>query len=121
MTSKLTIEGIECYAFHGCLNEETKIGGNFRVDVVFEMDFSKAIEKDDLSETIDYVLIHKIVREQMAIPSKLIEHVCGRISKILQGQISGAGTVSVTVTKFNPPVNGQVQKTTFNIKTSNNQ
>jgi len=121
MKSKLTIDSIDCYAYHGCLAEETKIGGNFRVDVEFEMDFNRAILNDSLSETIDYVLVYKIVRDQMAVPSKLIEHVCGRIANALKVLIMGEGSVSVTITKFNPPVNGRVGKTTFSIQAFNNQ
>ena len=121
MKSSLRITNIECYAYHGCLPEETKIGGNFRVDVLFECDFTKAISTDDLRETIDYVLVHKIVREQMAIPSRLIEHVCGRIANALIGLVPGKGMVEVAVTKFNPPVNGQVGETAFTLQLSKNQ
>ena len=121
MKSKLTIDSIECYAYHGCLAEETKIGGNFRVDVEFEMDFNRAILNDSLSETIDYVVVYKIVLDQMAVPSKLIEHVCGRIANALKVLIKGEGSVLVTITKFNPPVNGGVGKTTFSIQAFNNQ
>ena len=116
MKSNLEITGIECYSFHGCLPEETKIGSNFRVDVSFELYFSKAIVSDDLRETVDYVRVHHLVREQMAIPSRLIEHVCGRIAAVLVTLIPGNGTVSVSVTKYNPPVTGQVAETTFTIQ-----
>ena len=104
----IKIEGIECYAYHGCLEEEAKIGGPFSVDVILNLDLTKAIATDDLSQTADYVIIHNIVREQMNIRSKLIEHVAGRILQQLKSQNSNA-TIEVTVTKFNPPVNGQIK------------
>jgi len=121
MKSKLHISGIECYAYHGCLPEETKIGCNFRVDVSFEMDFAYAVQKDDLSQTIDYVTVHKVVRDEMAVPSKLIEHVCGRIARSLVGLLIGPGSVSVTIIKFNPPVNGKIEEAAFTIELTHNQ
>ena len=104
----IKIEGIECYAYHGCLEEEAKIGGPFSVDVILNLDLTKAIATDELSETADYAVIHQIVREQMNIRSKLIEHVAGRILEQLKSKYSNA-IIEVTVTKFNPPVNGQIK------------
>ncbi len=106
----ILIEGIECYAYHGCLEEETKIGGHFSVDVTLHLDLTKAIATDDLSQTADYVVIHKIVREQMDIPSKMIEHVAGRILEKIKSAYPLCLQVIIKVTKFNPPVNGQIEK-----------
>lgn len=106
----IQIEGIECYAYHGCLEEETKIGGRFSVDVTLHLDLTKAIATDHLSQTADYVVIHQIIREQMNIPSKLIEHVAGRILEKLKSSFPNCTQVIVKVTKFNPPVNGQIEK-----------
>lgn len=121
MTTKnnhtIQIEGIECYAYHGCLEEETKIGGRFSVDVTLHLDLTKAIATDDLSQTADYVVIHKIVREQMNIPSKLIEHVAGRILEKIKSAYPQCSQVIVKVTKFNPPVNGQIEKANVTIQT----
>ena len=86
----IKIEGIECYAYHGCLEEEAKIGGHFSVDVTLHLDLTKAIATDELSETADYVAIHNLVREQMNIRSKLIEHVAGRILQQLKSKFMNA-------------------------------
>lgn len=106
----IQIEGIECYAYHGCMEEETKIGGRFSVDVTLHLDLTNAIATDDLTQTADYVVIHKIVREQMSIPSKLIEHAAGRILEKVKLTYTQSSRVIVKVTKFNPPVNGQIEK-----------
>jgi len=108
MINKLSVEDIECYAYHGCLDEEARIGGRFRVDVYIEMNMDLAIKSDDLSGTVDYVFVNKIVREQMAIRSKLIEHVAGRIMMELHRAFPGEKMIEVKVTKFNPPVNSQI-------------
>ncbi len=112
---QLKIENIECYSYHGCLKEETIIGGKFSVDVIIDYDFSKAITSDELKDTIDYCVIHDIVRSEMIIPSKLIEHVAGRIKAKIAEHYSSIQNTKVIVTKFNPPVNGFIEKVTVEV------
>jgi 7,8-dihydroneopterin aldolase/epimerase/oxygenase len=112
----LHIRNIEVYAFHGCLPEETKVGSRFSVDVSFEADFKAAMEQDDLSKTVDYVLVHNIIRTEMAIPSALIEHVAARILKKLKAEFKNVVHCTVSVTKFNPPVNGRLGEAVFVVR-----
>ena len=70
---QLILSGIECYAHHGCLSQETVIGGRYRVDITFYAVLSIAANSDNLTQTIDYVEVNEMVKTQMAIPSKLID------------------------------------------------
>lgn len=108
MSQYIEVNGIKLYAFHGCLEEEAKIGGNYLVDVQLKTDFSKAAQSDQLTETIDYVQINAIVSQEMAIRSKLIEHVGQRIVSRIQQEISNILALRVKVTKICPPINGDV-------------
>jgi dihydroneopterin aldolase len=117
----LSINSISCYGYHGCLPEESVIGGRYQVDVEIEKDFSKSMASDTLSDTVDYGLVTRIVLEQMAIPSKLIEHVCARILKALYGAIGGSVRLKVTVTKFTPPVNAPVGAAVFTAEAAYNE
>lgn len=119
MTHLIEVNGIRLYAFHGCLEEEGKIGGHYLVDVRMKTDFSIAAETDDLSQTIDYVQVNKIVSEEMAIRSKLIEHVGQRIVKRLQSEVQNLLALSVKVTKQCPPINGDVQNVAIVIEEGN--
>lgn len=112
----LLIEDIHCYAFHGCLKEENRIGGPFSVSLELQLDLSKSMESDKLEHTADYVLMHQIVREEMAIASKLIEHVAARILKRLRKEVKDVDQFSVSVKKLNPPVNGQMGAATVVIR-----
>lgn len=109
MINKVTVKGIRAYAYHGCLDEETAIGGEFLIDVVVDCMFKDAAEKDDLSLTVDYVEINQIVEEEMAKSAKLIEtigyNIVGRVKKINHTIKS----VFVEIKKINPPINGDVQ------------
>jgi 7,8-dihydroneopterin aldolase/epimerase/oxygenase len=115
MTTTLTIENIECFSYHGCMKEETSIGGRFSVDVTIESDFTSAVKNDELSDAADYVIIHEIVHREMAIPSHLIEHVAGRILQGLNRHFSKASNIIVTVKKYNPPVNGYIGAASFRL------
>ncbi|MFY9308711.1 MAG: dihydroneopterin aldolase [Bacteroidia bacterium] len=107
---KILVEGIKVYAYHGCLEEEGRIGANYLVDVVMKTDFSLAAQTDDLTKTIDYVVVYKIVKRQMAIRSKLIEQVGQRIVDELKGAFQSIQELEVKVTKLNPPMNGNVER-----------
>ena len=108
--NKILIEGIKIYAYHGCLEEEGKIGCNYVVDVTLETDFTEAAKTDDLNKTIDYVVVYNIVKAQMAIRSKLIEQVGQRIVDELKKEFSTLKKVEVKVSKLNPPMNGDVRQ-----------
>jgi len=109
MKHKIEVNGIQLYAFHGCLEEEALIGGKYEVDVRILTDFSDAALKDDLTKTIDYVAVNKIVAEEMAIRSKLIEHVGARILNRLNSEISHPASYKVRIVKISPPINGDVK------------
>ena len=104
----ININNIKLYAYHGCLEEEAKIGGNYIVDIAIETDFSEAAATDDLRKTIDYVEVYEIVKKEMIIRSKLIEHVAKRIQDHLLSKFKTASKIKVQVTKINPPMNGAV-------------
>ena len=109
MKHLIEVNGIQLYAYHGCLEEEARIGGYYKVDVRMRTDFKQAAETDELALTIDYVQVNRIVTEEMAIRSKLIEHVGQRIVDRMFKEVPRLDALSVKVTKITPPINGDVQ------------
>lgn len=110
------VENISVYAHHGCLSEETIIGSDYLVNVLVKTNLSKASKTDDLADTVDYVHINKIVEQEMAIPSKLLEHVAKRISNRIFYEIPMVKKSTISVSKINPPINGDVEKVTIVLK-----
>ena len=108
--NRIEVSGIHIYAYHGCLPEEERIGGNYIVDLVVDTDFSESVKSDKLVDTIDYVALNKIVEEEMAIRSKLIEQVGGRILKRIKDLDRRISSASVKVRKLTPPINGNVDE-----------
>jgi dihydroneopterin aldolase len=76
---KIMLKNIRCYSFHGCLKEETAIGSDYRVDLSVNAGLKKSAKTDQLKDTVDYVLLNRVVKEEMSIPSKLLENVAHRI------------------------------------------
>lgn len=104
----IKVNNIKLFANHGCLDEEEKIGSEYRVDVVVEADLSKSAKTDELKDTIDYVLLNNIVKKEMAIRSKLLEEVAQRILNRFFEQIPSLEKATVAVAKINPPIGGNV-------------
>ena len=69
----ISVQDIRLYSYHGCLEQETLIGSDYIVNIDIETDLSLSAISDDLSKTIDYVEVNKVVKQEMAIPSKLLE------------------------------------------------
>tara|TARA_B100000795_G_scaffold254533_1_gene225515 strand:- start:462 stop:818 length:357 start_codon:yes stop_codon:yes gene_type:complete len=116
--STIRLKNIKIYAFHGCLLEEGQIGSDYLVNLSVKANLDKASNSDELTDTVDYVLLQKIVMKQMAIRSKLLEHVGKRIVDKILFNIPLVSSVKVTVAKVNPPIGGDVAavSVTLNVK-----
>ncbi|APY08440.1 dihydroneopterin aldolase [Winogradskyella sp. J14-2] len=111
----IKVENIRVFANHGCLKEETTIGSDYRVDIVVNADLSKSSQTDNLSDTVDYVFLNKVVREEMAKPSKLLETVAQQIIDRILKEDKLVSKVTVSVSKINPPIGGDVEMVTIKL------
>lgn len=109
MNSKISLERMRLRAFHGVLEEERSLGNDFLVDVTLSADVTKAVLNDTLEDTIDYSIAYDLVREQMRTPSKLLEHVAGRILFSLFDAFPRLESATVGIRKLNPPLKGDVE------------
>lgn len=109
----IKVENIRIFAHHGCLNEETKIGSDYLVDLEVEANLQNSAETDQLRDTVDYVFLNKIVREEMSKPSYLLETVGKRILNRIFKEDVLVNKATVWVSKLNPPIGGDVEKVTI--------
>lgn len=114
----IRVEDIRCFAYHGCMDEEGLIGTDFSVNVEVKTNLSVSAQSDRLEDTVDYVAISKIVQEEMAIRSKLIEHVAKRILDRLMLELSMVEKSKVVVVKHKAPIQGDVQRVSVEMKAS---
>jgi dihydroneopterin aldolase len=109
----IKVENIRVFAYHGCLKEETKIGSDYRVDLKVEADLQTSAKTDELSDTVDYVFLNRIIKEEMDMASKLLETVCRRILDRIFNEDKSVIKATVWVSKLNPPIGGDVAKVTI--------
>lgn len=114
---KITLKNMRFYAYHGFYEVEQKVGGWYSVDVVAEPANEWSGCDDDLANTVNYETIYNIVRKEMSIKSRLIEHVAVRILRKLETAIADTA-FTVRVHKHNPPLGGEVSEAEVEI--SNN-
>jgi dihydroneopterin aldolase len=108
--NRIEVKGIRLYAHHGCLEEEAAIGSHYEVDVWVDAHLEPSVVSDQLADTVDYVHLNRVVKEEMAIRSKLLEHVGGRIIRRIFSELPAVAAVRLRVCKLNPPINGDVER-----------
>lgn len=111
---------MEFHAFHGVLEHENQIGNTFLVTLSMEVDTEKAEKSDDLHDTLNYQQVYNVVRKEMALPSKLIEHVGERISEAVFSTFPQIVELNVQLTKLNPPLGGKVEKVSIELNKKRN-
>lgn len=104
----IQLKNIKLYSYHGCLAQETKIGSEYLVNITLSADLSISCLSDDLKDTVDYCSVFDIVKYEMAIPAKLLEHVAYRIQISLRKKHPEINSLEIEVSKINPPMNGNV-------------
>ena len=112
----IKLQNIRTFSFHGCLEEEGKIGSDYRVDLEIKTDLRKSAISDQLKDTVDYVLLNQIVVEEMDIRSKLLEHVGNRIIARIFSEIPSVSRILLGVSKLNPPIGGDVEAVTIEME-----
>lgn len=105
--SVISIEKMEFYAYHGCFEEERKIGTWFNVDLSMEIDTSKAEASDNLEDTVNYQEVYQVVKREMMVSSNLLENVARRIINAVKETFPDVSYTWVKVNKMNPPLGGK--------------
>jgi len=114
--STISIEQMEFYAYHGCFKEEQIIGTYFQVDLYLEADTSKAEETDDLRATVNYQEVYLLVKKEMEIKSKLLEHVGRRILDAVMQNYPQIESAEIKISKMNPPLGGKMKNVSLRLR-----
>ena len=107
--SFIELKGLRFHAAHGVLPQERLTGGDFVVDVRVQCDLERAINSDDVTDTLNYAVLYRLVESEMLTPSKLLEHVAGRIGKRILDELPTVERVWLKVTKKNPPMGAELE------------
>ena len=105
MSDLITIElnDMHFFAFHGLYDIEKKNGNEFKVDLKVCYSPVDGIITD-ISSTIDYSALFRIINEEMQKPRELLETLAMEISHKLHAHFSQIAKAEITITKLNPPI-----------------
>ena len=116
MIGIIELENMEFTAYHGCFHEEKIIGNQFIVQLKVTTDVSNASKSDNISDALNYQNLFDLVKAEMKITSNILEHVCARILDAIYERFGAELiTVSVTVSKCNPPLGGKIDKVSLTL------
>lgn len=107
---------MEFYAYHGCFQEEQVVGNQFLVDVLVDVNTTNAQQTDKLHDTVNYQIIYNLIKEEMKIKSKLLEHVSERIINALHSNFTEIKLIRVKVSKMNPPMGGKIERVSVTLE-----
>jgi dihydroneopterin aldolase len=113
---KITLHEMRFYAYHGVFAQEQRVGNHFIVELSFWADIAESLHRDELEETISYADVYEVIKAEMAIPSRLLEHVVGRISERLFATFPRMQRIALTLSKCNPPFPGEVHSTAVTLE-----
>lgn len=105
---KIILENINLFGFHGCMKEEAKVGSLFKIDLEINLNLEKASITDELSDTIDYTYLYKIIKKEMFIRSNLIENLAQRIINSINKNYKQINHIKIKICKISPPLEGDV-------------
>lgn len=104
METYIFIENARFFSYHGVGEQEQLVGNEFIINLKLKVDILQAGKTDELSDTISYADVYDVIKREMAIPSKLLEHVCYRISTSLFHLFPTIEAIDLKLAKRNPPI-----------------
>ena len=103
-SSYIFLRNVRFHAFHGVMPQERQVGGEFLLSLKVGYPLDKAMESDDVTDTLNYATLFDLARREMDIPSQLLEHVAGRIVKAITAAFPEVTSIDLELTKQNPPM-----------------
>ena len=97
------------YAYHGCFEEEQKIGTHFMVDATLTYDAEAAVMDDNVEKSVNYQLVYKTIQRVMEEPKHLIETVADHIVREIKRDFPQVEKVTEKLCKLNPPLDGKTE------------
>lgn len=107
MADTISLHGLREFGYHGVFDFEKEQGQEFIVDIDVDTDFSKAIETDDVTNTVNYAQVAAIAVEAITKQKfDLIETLADYIAKKVM-ELKGVNAVSVSVHKPQAPIQAE--------------
>jgi len=112
----IRIMNMTFYGHHGVEESERELGGRFAVDVELYLDLEPAGSTDDLTKTVDYKAVYKLVREMEGARNyELVEALAHDVAESIIAQFA-VDEVVVRVRKQSVPLGGLIDYTEAEIR-----
>jgi dihydroneopterin aldolase len=98
----ISLKGVRFWAFHGVFPEERVLGNWFTVNLAVEFTASQPIL--ELENTIDYGTLHQWLKEEMEIPTPLLEEIGERMVEKCKNRIPSLKKVQFEIQKQQPAI-----------------
>ncbi len=108
-TGFIFLEDVCFFAYHGVMPQENKVGNEFKVSLRLTTDLTRAMQTDNVADTVSYADVYAVVKSEMEQPSKLLEHVCGRIIERLFREFPTVEAIDIKLSKRNPPMGADLE------------
>ena len=104
----ILLKDLRFQARHGVGAQETLVGNEFTLNLRLRTDLTKAVQTDDVADTLSYADVFEAVRDEMSRPSQLLEHVAGRIARRLFQDFPALDAIELKLMKRNPPMGADI-------------
>jgi dihydroneopterin aldolase len=115
------LNGLRFHANHGVLPQERVTGGEYVVSIRAKYLFDKAVQSDDVADTLNYAEMFEIINKEMQTPSCLLEHVAGRIGGSIMEKMPMIEALDVTLEKLNPPMGADIRSASVELHLINDK
>ena len=102
--STISLNDVHLYAFHGVMKQERRVGGEYSVSLRVHYNIDRAMETDEVADTLNYADLLEVVKREMAVPSNLLEHVAGRMAEAIGKTFPQVTSIDLELIKLNPPM-----------------
>ncbi len=107
MDMYILLKDLKFYAHHGVDSQETTVGAYFTINLKIKTDFTNAMRTNALEDTVSYADIFNAVKEEMRLPSQLLEHASCRILQRLFRDFPSIASIHIELIKDNPPIGAE--------------
>jgi dihydroneopterin aldolase len=114
--SSIQLQEMRFYAYHGVMEQERSVGGEYLVSLDVDADLSQPVMSDAVADTVNYAALYDVVAREMEQPSQLLEHVAGRIAQRVLDDFPQVESLSIRITKCNPPMGADCKGASVELK-----
>ena len=116
--SSIQLQEMRFYAYHGVMEQEQSVGGEYLVSLDVDADLSQPVMTDAVADTVNYAALYDVVAREMEQPSQLLEHVAGRVAQRVLDDFPQVESLSIRITKCNPPMGADCKGASVEIRAS---